>query len=104
MSPTAKQGSSQGGVDLSQILQLAEVINPSRLTQAFLCTFHQRDEALEVMLGVVWTGRGFRMILNGDYRQRLVAHAFHAAVVKIYVCYFHVSRQAVGQDSEAMIV
>ena len=29
--------------------------------------FHQCDEALEMMLGVVWAGGGFRMILHGDH-------------------------------------
>ena len=56
------------------------------------------------MRGIVWTGRGFRMVLNGNNRQRLMAHAFDAGVVEIDVRYFDFGRQAVGHYGKAMIV
>jgi hypothetical protein len=66
--------------------------------------FHQFDEALEVMIGVVRAGRGFGMILHRDYWQRFVAQAFDAAIVQIYMRYLHVRRQTVCLDRESMIV
>jgi hypothetical protein len=59
---------------------------------------------LEVVLGIVRAGRGFRMVLDRDYRQSLVAHAFNASVVEIDVRYLDVARKAVSGNRESMIV
>ena len=66
--------------------------------------FHQCDESLEVMLRIVRTRRGFRMVLNGHDGERFVAHAFDALVVEIDVSDFDFRRQAVALDRETVIV
>ena len=47
--------------------------------------FHQLNKSLEVMLRVVWAGCGLGMVLDGDDRERFVAHAFNCSVVEINV-------------------
>jgi hypothetical protein len=55
--------------------------------------FHQFNKPFEVMLRVVRAGCGFGMVLDGDDRERLVAHAFDALVVEIDVRDLHFRRQ-----------
>ena len=68
------------------------------------CLFHQSDEALEVVRGIVRPRRGFGVVLDGEDWQALVAHALDAVVVEIEVRHFHVRREAVGGDGETVIV
>ena len=56
------------------------------------------------MLRIVWTRRGFRMVLNRDDRQRLVPHAFDALVVEIEVRHFNFGWQAIRLNGKTMIV
>ena len=69
-----------------------------------LPALHQFNKPLEVVFGIVGTGGGFGMILNGDYGKCLMAHAFNAAVVQIHMSYFHVGGKTVGKHRKAMIV
>ena len=71
---------------------------------SLLFVLHQFNKTLEVMLGVVWTGSGFGVILNRNDRERLMAQAFDAAVVEVDVGDFDFGRQAVFQYREAVIV
>ena len=56
------------------------------------------------MLGIVRPGRSFGMILNRDYGQSLVAHAFDTAVVEVYMCDLHLGRKTISLDRKAVIV
>lgn len=56
------------------------------------------------MLRVVRAWRSFGMILNRDDRKHLVAHAFDATVVKVYMGDFNFRRQTVSKDCKAVIV
>ena len=47
-------------------------------------------ELIEEVRCIMGTGRSFGMILDAEYRQFLVPHSLHSAVVQIYVCYFHI--------------
>ena len=51
--------------------------------------FHQIPEFLEQTVGVVRTGRCFRMELDRKDRVDLVLHAFKRAVVQVYVGCLH---------------
>lgn len=66
--------------------------------------FHQFNKSLEVVFGVMWTGGRFGMVLYGNDWQRLVAHAFDAFVIEVYVRDFDIRRQRFGVHREAMIV
>jgi hypothetical protein len=59
---------------------------------------------LEVVLRIVRAGRSLGMILDGHDRKGLVAHALDAAIVKIDVGHFNLSRKTVGVHCKAMIV
>lgn len=50
-----------------------------------LFSFHQFNEALKVVLGIVRAGRSFGMVLHGDDRQGAMPHSFDALVVEIQV-------------------
>src|SRR5882672_7950397 len=56
------------------------------------------------MLGVVWSGRGFGMILHRDNGQRFMAQAFHALIVEVDVGNFHVTGQSIGPYGKTVIV
>src|SRR5438046_673152 len=56
------------------------------------------------MFRVVWAGRGFGMILHGNYRQRAMAHAFDAIVVEVDVGDFNFLWQCLSFDGKAMIM
>ena len=49
-------------------------------------------------------GRGFGVILDGEYGQSLVAEAGDGFVVEIDVGYFDLGRQTIFGNSEAVIV
>lgn len=65
---------------------------------------HQFDEAAEMMLRVVRSGRCFRMVLDRDDRQRAMPHSFDALVVEIDMRHFKFRRQSVGAHRETVIV
>jgi hypothetical protein len=65
---------------------------------------HQLDEALEVVAGVVWAGRGLRVVLHGDDGQAAVPHPLDARVVEVDVCDLDFGGQALGRDGEAVVV
>ena len=56
------------------------------------------------MLGVVWAGRGFGMVLNRDHGQGAVTHALHTLIVEVDVRDFDFWRQSLGTHCKAMIV
>ena len=53
---------------------------------------------------VVWAGRGFRVVLDRNDRKRAMTHAFHAAVIKVYMRDFDFRWQSVRLDREAVVV
>src|SRR6202000_3140424 len=77
-------------------------------TRGILCTlvrFHQMNELIEEIAGVVRTGRSLGMVLHAEERQRTVAHAFVGLVVQIQVREFDIARwQRLGIDAETMIL
>ena len=54
---------------------------------------HQPQEFLEVRVGIVGSGRGFRMILHRKDWKFFVANAFHGLIIQIDVGHFE-SRRA----------
>ena len=56
------------------------------------------------MFGIMRTGRGFRMILNGNNGQCFMTHAFDTGVVEIDVRHFNFRRQAVRLHRKAVIM
>jgi len=56
------------------------------------------------MLRVVRAGRSFRVVLDRDDWKRAMTHAFHAAVIKVYMRDFDFWRQSVCLDRESVIV
>ena len=61
-------------------------------------------ELIEEVRCIMGTGRSFGMILHAEYRQFLVPHSLHGAVVQIYVCYFHIRRQRFRIDGKPVIL
>ena len=57
-----------------------------------------------MMLRVVWAGRSFRVVLDRDDWKRAMTHAFHAAVIKVYMRDFDFRRQSFCLDRETVIV
>ena len=54
-----------------------------------LVFFHQFDESLEEIFGIVRTGRRFGMILDGENRQSFVTDSGNRFVIEINVSYFN---------------
>ena len=62
--------------------------------RGILCTlvcFHQMNELIEEIAGVVRTRRSFGMVLHTEERQRTVTHAFVGVIVQIQVREFNVA-------------
>ena len=67
--------------------------------------FHHVGELGEEVVGVVGTGRSFRVILHSEEGELFVAHAFVGVVVEIEVSDFDFAgRQRFGIDAEAVIL
>ena len=47
---------------------------------------------------------GFRMVLHGERRQRLVANAFNRAVVQIDMRDFQIVAQRIGHDGKVVVL
>src|SRR6266480_6113170 len=58
----------------------------------------------EEIAGVVWTGRGFRVVLDTENRQLAMPHAFHGSVIQIDVRDLHLFRERFGIDGEAVVL
>jgi hypothetical protein len=48
-------------------------------------TVKSLEELLKVAPGVVWSGRGFWVVLDGENRILAVPHAFDRAVIEVKV-------------------
>src|SRR5256885_16570143 len=64
---------------------------------------HQFNKSFEMVLSVVRPRCGFGMVLNRDNWKRLMAHAFDAAIVEVYVRDFDFGWQRVCLDREAVV-
>src|SRR5437899_5620341 len=64
----------------------------------------QLHELREEIAGVVWTGRGFRVVLDAENRQLAMPHAFYGAVIQIDVRDLHLFRERFGIDGEAVVL
>src|ERR1700716_3913670 len=66
---------------------------------------HHPRELLEQIMRVMWPGRGFRVILDGEQRQIPVSHSFQSRVIQIHVREFDFTvRQRVRIDGKIMVV
>ncbi len=66
--------------------------------------FHQFDESLEKIFGIVRTGRRFGVVLDGENRQSFVFDAGNRFVIEINVSYFNFGGQRFCFDGETVIV
>ena len=56
------------------------------------------------MLGVVWAGRGFGMVLNRDHRPRAMTHSLNTLIVEIDMRDFNFGRQGLRTHRKPVIV
>ena len=66
--------------------------------------FHQFDETMEMVRGVVRPRRGLRVILNGEDGKLFMTKALDAIIVEVDVGDFDIRRQAFGAHREAVVM
>ena len=74
------------------IYRVAPILSPGGIG-AFCGTMlvHHFREAAKQIVGVVRAGRGFRMILHAEERERAMPHAFIRVVIQVDVRDFHLA-------------
>jgi hypothetical protein len=56
------------------------------------------------MLGIVWSRRSLRVILNRDHRKCAMAHAFDTLIVEVDVSDFNFRRKTLSAHGEAVVM
>ena len=59
---------------------------------------------MEMMLGVVWAGGGFRVVLDRNYGQGAMSHSLNTLIVEIDVRHFNFRWQTFSTQCKTVIV
>src|ERR1043166_445781 len=87
------------GISRGVVLELRR-----QLLSVRFCFFNQFAKLIEEVTGIMWAGRGFRVILHAEHGHFTMAHSFNGLVVEIDVRNFDLRGQRIGINGETVVL